>query len=46
MNIGVHLSFCSEHNQVCSKQGALIVLKAMRGDDVLITYTESEIENN
>ncbi|KAG2208134.1 hypothetical protein INT47_010496 [Mucor saturninus] len=28
----VHLAKCSEHNQVCSKQGALIVLTAMRGD--------------
>ncbi|KAF1797843.1 P-loop containing nucleoside triphosphate hydrolase protein [Mucor lusitanicus] len=42
----VHLAFCSEQNQVCSKEGALIVLKALRGDDVLTTaYTETEIEH-
>ncbi|CAO0799241.1 unnamed protein product [Mucor circinelloides] len=41
----VHLAFCSEQNQVCSKEGALIVLKTLRGDDVLSTkYTETEIE--
>ncbi|CEP09281.1 hypothetical protein [Parasitella parasitica] len=45
VNMCVHLSFCSEQNQVCSKEGALIVLKAIRGDDVLTTdYTETEIE--
>lgn len=31
--LGVHLAKCSEHNQVCSKEGALIVLCAMRGDN-------------
>lgn len=29
--IGVHLLLCSEQNQVCSKEGALIVLCAMQG---------------
>lgn len=30
--LGIHSSFCSEHNQVCDKQGAIIVLRSLRGD--------------
>ena len=28
--LGVHLPQCPEHNQVCSKEGALMVLSALR----------------
>ncbi|KAI8991328.1 P-loop containing nucleoside triphosphate hydrolase protein [Mycotypha africana] len=36
----IHLSVCSEHNQVCSKEGALIVLRALRGIRELISRKE------
>jgi hypothetical protein len=49
--IGVHLAHCSEHNQMCSKLGALIVLRALSGENKLIDPTtepddEHLIENN
>lgn len=31
-NIGVHLSQCSEHNELCSKHGALVVLQSLKLD--------------
>lgn len=33
---GVHLGHCTEHNKMCSKEGALIMLRALRGDNALM----------
>jgi DEAD/DEAH box helicase domain-containing protein len=38
LDVGIHLFNCSEHNQVCSKKGALIIFYAMV-NGVMMTMT-------